>query len=298
MLENLALEKTVTNMLNANFVTDGDTKNYNRQTGYASCNWPEEVVLDLEDVYELQKISLYLWDLDKRYYHYIISLSSDNQNWTVVKNMQRTPARGYQFVNLDSQKARYIKIDCLYNSNNRGFHIVQLEVFGESKRESTFPIPLGYENVGPILECFKKDHPNYDQNVFIMMRFRQDSPFPEIHSAIVSALKQRGYNGLRADHRTYPQDDDLWMNVCTYMLGCKYGVAVFERGAETQEYSPNVELEYGFMRAMNKRVLLLKYKDRTPLNTDVVGKIYKEFDSSKIVPSIEKQISKWIRDIE
>jgi hypothetical protein len=39
-------------------------------------------------------------------------------------------------LNADQNKARYIKIECLYNSNNRGFHIVQIEVIGETVAET------------------------------------------------------------------------------------------------------------------------------------------------------------------
>ncbi len=51
----------------------------------------------------------------------------------VVSNKSKSPCRGMQNVNVGQKKAKYIKIECLYNSKNRGFHIVQIEVFGESE---------------------------------------------------------------------------------------------------------------------------------------------------------------------
>jgi hypothetical protein len=57
----------------------------------------------------------------------------------------------------------------------------------------------------------------------------------------------------------YPKDRDLWNNACIYMICCKFGVAILETISE-QEYNPNVALEYGFMRALDKRVLFLADK--------------------------------------
>jgi len=50
-----------------------------------------------------------------------------------VSDKSNSPSRGLQSVNVEQKKARYIKIECLYNSNNRGFHIVQIEVIGETE---------------------------------------------------------------------------------------------------------------------------------------------------------------------
>ena len=57
-----------------------------------------------------------------------------------------------------------------------------------------------------------------------------------------------GLMGHRADDRCYPNDRNLWDNVCTYMFCCKYGVHILE-DIMADEFNPNVALEYGFMRA-------------------------------------------------
>jgi hypothetical protein len=66
---------------------------------------------------------------------------------------------------------------------------------------------------------------------------------------------------LRADDKDYT--GDLWENVCLYMLGCRFGVAVFEE-IDQREFNPNVAFELGFMTAHGKRCPLLK-DQRKPL---------------------------------
>ena len=60
------------------------------------------------------------------------------------------------------------------------------------------------------------------------VRFRAADHFKRIQAAIVNSLKKHGLVGHRADDKVYPQDDDLWNNLCVYMMGCQYGIAVFE----------------------------------------------------------------------
>ena len=156
------------------------------------------------------------------------------------------------------------------------------------------PLPKGYEYLRSNVDKFCNDHPEYEKNVFIGMRFRTEPHFGEIHKAISGTLSKYGLKGLRADDKIYPDDDDLWDNVCTYMIGCKYGVFVFE-DIEEREFNPNVPLEYGFMRGLNKRVLLLKEKRLPKMPSDVVGKLYKLFDMFNIGQTIEEQIERWVK---
>ena len=98
--------------------------------------------------------------------------------------------------------------------------------------------------------------------------------------------------GAEQDSKVYPQDDDLWTNVCSYMLGCKFGICVFDQ-IDARDFNPNVQIEYGFMRALNKRVLLLK-DDRQPyMPTDIVGKVYKPFDTYDIESSVRSRVQAW-----
>lgn len=150
----------------------------------------------------------------------------------------------------------------------------------------------GYEGLQPLLDRFSDDHPKFDRNVFIAMRFRSGRQFLEIHDAVKSGLKQYGLNGLRSDDKTYPADGDLWSNICIYMMGCKFGVCVFEE-IDEREFNPNVPLEYGFMRAMNRQVLLLKDIRMAKMPSDMTGKLYRTFDTYNITATLHEQIGQW-----
>ena len=168
------------------------------------------------------------------------------------------------------------------------------EVFVAATRPRAIP---GYEGLQPILDKFSGDHPDSNMNVFIAMRFRPGKQFLEIHQAVKSGLLRYGLHGLRSDDRVYPADGDLWTNICIYMMGCKYGVCVFEE-IDEREFNPNVPLEYGFMRAMNRQVLLLKDIRMPKMPSDMTGKLYRNFDTYNITMSIHEQISQWVeRDL-
>jgi len=49
MKRNLALGKKVSNLAKSNYVTDGDTEQYDGKIGFGECTWPCDVILDLED---------------------------------------------------------------------------------------------------------------------------------------------------------------------------------------------------------------------------------------------------------
>lgn len=129
-----------------------------------------------------------------------------------------------------------------------------------------------------------------------MMRFRKDEQYQMIAGTIRDELGKYGLHALRADDRAY--SDDLWDNVCVYMLGCEYGVAVFEE-IDERHFNPNVALELGFMFALGKRCLLLRDgRMRQPMHADIVGKLYKEYDIFKIGQSIPPCLEAWVvRDL-
>ena len=73
-----------------------------------------------------------------------------------------------------------------------------------------------------------------------MMRFGNTTARGNIVAAIKAALDPQGIAVLRADDKQY--HDDLFPNVLTYIYGCRFGIAVFER-IETEQFNPNVALE-------------------------------------------------------
>lgn len=150
----------------------------------------------------------------------------------------------------------------------------------------------GYEGMQPWLDSFSQEHPHFDSNVFLAMRFVESAQHARIASSIRAALSPYGLTVLRADDKMYPTDNDIWTNICVYMMGCRYGVCVFEE-INIRKFNPNVPLEYGFMRAMNRQVLLLKDQAIEALPTDIVGKLYRPFNTYQIEETLEKELRKW-----
>jgi hypothetical protein len=147
-------------------------------------------------------------------------------------------------------------------------------------------------------ESFFRDHPHYERNVFIMTRFAAgDRLLGQLDAELRRTLCRHGVEGLRADDRMYPRDRQLWKNVCVYMVCCKYGVAVLEDRLK-DEFNPNVALEYGFMRALDKPTLLLADSGFRNLRADVVGTLREEFDLTDIAGTLAQPIEKWIHDLD
>lgn len=147
----------------------------------------------------------------------------------------------------------------------------------------------------PYLRKFLEDHPEPSRNVFIMMRFSDSPQMREIHEAIVAGLAEHGLNAVRADDRDYT--GEVWSNIEVYLTGCQYGIAVFE-DIEKRDFNPNVSLELGYLMGRAKRSLLLKEKRLPNMPSDVVHRLYKEFDGFDIGNSIKREIGIWItRDL-
>ena len=98
--------------------------------------------------------------------------------------------------------------------------------------------------------------------------------------------------GLRADDLEYHQD--LLPNVLTYIYGCNFGIAAFER-IESERHNPNVALEVGYMIALGKPVCLLKNKNLSTLETNLEGKFYRNFDPFDATNPIGSELSVRIR---
>lgn len=89
--------------------------------------------------------------------------------------------------------------------------------------------------------------------------------------------------------------DDLWANVRVYMHACAYGVVIFEE-IEQRSFNPSVALELGYMYALRRNVLLLKDGRMPQLPTDVIGKIYRSFDSYRIAETVGGQMRQWLEN--
>lgn len=143
------------------------------------------------------------------------------------------------------------------------------------------------------LRRFQVEHTDRDRVAFIMMQFQQTPAHDGITEAIKAILGEHGIVGVRADEKEY--HDDLFPNVQTYLHGCGFAIAVFER-IEEEAHNPNVALEVGYLLAMGKPVCLLKDRNLTTLQADLVGRLYRQFDSYDPAGTIPSQLSRWLRD--
>ena len=143
------------------------------------------------------------------------------------------------------------------------------------------------------LALFERDYPDSTKVAFIMMQFGKTKAHDEIVEAIKIVLDSHGISGVRADDKQY--HDDLFYNVMTYLNGCGFGIAVFDR-IETEEFNPNVSFEVGYMFALRRDVCLLKDRTLKTLPTDLVGKLYKVFDTQEPDKTIRGEVSQWLSD--
>ena len=163
-------------------------------------------------------------------------------------------------------------------------------------------LPRGYEHLTQSVRTFRQEDP-YETSVFVMMKFSDGLPQDQarlvdrIFEVIASALGAYELVARRADKRQY--EPDLWNNLCVYMLGCRFGLAVLEdRGAN--EMNPNVALEYGFMKAPNREVGLLREATFKHDRADLIGKLVKLFQIGEGFQldeeSLKQAIGNWMID--
>jgi hypothetical protein len=132
-------------------------------------------------------------------------------------------------------------------------------------------------------------------NVFVMMRYRSDPRSAEIEACVRSTLQEYGLVARLAKDSALVAD--LWENIALYMQHSRFGLAVFE-DIDDRDFNPNIALELGYMYAQGKRCLLLKEKRMPRLPTDILGKIYRDFDIFELTRSLREQIADWcIRDL-
>jgi hypothetical protein len=143
------------------------------------------------------------------------------------------------------------------------------------------------------LQAFRRDYPESKQTAFVIMSFEETEPKKKIWGAIREALSSINIRALRADMKEY--HSDLYYNVLTYLYGCTFGIAVFER-ITSDMTNPNVIFEVGYTIAIGKQVCLLKDRTLAYLPTDILGKLYIPFDPHNPGGTIPEKIKKWIKD--
>lgn len=199
-------------------------------------------------------------------------------------------------VGLDEDEARTE----LLNSISRRAKPVAPPAYPKRKHKTVTKQPLSYPGaelpdppeLAPYIEQFRGEYPDPRKSAFIIMRFGTSPRHNAIVNAIRQALNKHNIQALRADDRAYA--DYLMQNIRTYMHGCGFGIAVFER-IESDIHNPNVALEVGYMLALGKRVCLLKDKTLKALPTDVIGSLYMEFDIDNVDVSVQEALDSWLK---
>ena len=118
----------------------------------------------------------------------------------------------------------------------------------------------------------------------------------ELDRELRGVLRGHSLNPVRADDKMYMRDRNLWNNVCVYMICCKFGIAILEDRI-ADEFNPNVALEYGFMRALSKPVLLLADTGFRNLRADIIGTLREHFDITEIPRTIRPPVERWLKEL-
>lgn len=110
---------------------DADISN---DSGWHCGSSPEWLEVDLEKRMTIQRIKLYTYHDGRRYYRYLIEISTNGTDYTeVVDERQNTTVSGPKGFEhrFDPIPARYVRVTMLSNSANPGVHINELMVFDD-----------------------------------------------------------------------------------------------------------------------------------------------------------------------
>ena len=95
--------------------------------------YPQWFQVDLARAVVLDEIHLHTYADGRRYYRYDIRMSTDGKRWSTVAdasaNKEKATDEGYRH-KFKPVRARYVRVNMLRNSANRGVHVRELRVFG------------------------------------------------------------------------------------------------------------------------------------------------------------------------
>lgn len=141
------------------------------------------------------------------------------------------------------------------------------------------------------IEKFKADHSG-KKTAFIMTSFSGNHT--TIIREIKKTLEENNIVGLIATDKEY--EEDLFPNIQVYMYCCDFGIGVFTKIDNAREFNPNLSVEVGYMMGLGKNVCYLKEKQSSKLDTDLLSKLYKEFDALNLDTTLPQVIGKWLQD--
>lgn len=149
-----------------------------------------------------------------------------------------------------------------------------------------------------IVQTFYEAGSTYDSAVFVMTTFpeknngsQQHVRLTEIIEHVVTSLRDNGYHPRIASEKRPPYHQGLWDNVEAYLFCCRSGVAIVENKCQN-EFNPNVAMEWGWLRAMNKKVLYLIEEDFKHI-ADTAGLLYGKFSWDNPQPGIVEAINRY-----
>ena len=174
----------------ADHVTDGVLDTY-----WDGITWEVEagqepyVIIDLEKVYDIDKLNVVNYAAGARYYYYDVYASIDGSEWTQIADREEaygiTPSSdaGDDYIYETAKpRARYIKLVGLYNSSNEGFHVKEIRAYGtEAIIEEVFgPV----ENVVATVDDYKTVTLTWDAvkgaQSYIVERFTAEGEWIEL----------------------------------------------------------------------------------------------------------------------
>ncbi len=136
------------------------------------------------------------------------------------------------------------------------------------------------------------DYPDTRKNAFLIMPFTPTTVHEGIAQSLKEVLRRQGFTLFRADDYIY--SDDLLINIQAYIHASRFGIAVFERMLDDRGNN-NVSLEVGYMMALKKPICLLKERSIRTLQSDLIGKLYMQFDIHEMENSIEEAVTQWLK---
>jgi hypothetical protein len=88
----------------------------------------------------------------------------------------------------------------------------------------------------------------------------------------------------------------LWDNVEMYLFGCRRAVAIIENKYKN-ELNPNVTMEWGWMRGMDKDVLYLVENEFSLVRADITGLIERRFPWDNPEADIQRHVREWLQPL-
>ena len=126
----------------------------------------------------------------------------------------------------------------------------------------------------------------FQKNVFLMMKFRPDNEL--IFELIRDTLIEFGLYCVRADQPEWNITRNVYNPIAT-LYCCKYGIALFDKPEEKNEFSPNVAYELGIMHHQLKECLILKHTSLTHVPFDFIKDLYKPYTDNLEIKKIIRQ---------